>query len=1104
MMIFFKKSTLFVAFIFMAYQTIAQIPTQGIVRFPEKKIYLSRGYSSMGADGHTAFYEVTYNNHMGLGGAVEIVFLNIKFHGNSSTRYCFNRPNGTYDCYPRTDGMGIGRLMDIHGPSYPTLEYIDFTYDITYNGKFVRTASDNFGGNLDTESPNIKLQINIPNNQVTKGVKIEEILRNIRIDNLTIRSHIYARNVIDHLNALAETDFDIAQEAERQARIEKKKKEDEQRKAELAKEEERKKAALEKQKVELAKEEQKKKEELEKQKTELANKKEANEKLLKEKGNGVAATSNTGGLGDKTSTAATSSGSSAATDKDKDKDKDKSSTTGADSNNSSKPSYGGPPIALSGVDGASNGYQTPTKSTSNQDLYKKVERLNEQTQAQIQTTNNAISAFSNAISDQFQRDKEEKEAKIAYVARREEEIKDNLRRQVERENEEKRKDAAAEAASRAASRREWNKTDTKKREDAYKELANDKSRFELWVNACRLGTIEGLESYLSSYKYDYFSNLANAMIEAWKYGKTAPNDYIKLAIEGYNWPLVDFLMDNGGNADYYVKNTIFQEQYSTIRQFLDKGTDVGEALQYKDDQRTAFVKKLIEHGANPNADYNRGSSECASYVIRLLLLNDYKGELLKWLLENGKLNQSSMDDGMAFLLDQYHESAYNSYYEKHFKKYEMGKSRGDSKNISNASFKILDNMFVQMKYLVQYNAAISGKLIRIVSNEYIYGYGNCGFVNYEPYYSRDETDAERYRRLRNTLYRTESTSTAHLESKTFTIQGDLQTYKFPKDNAAQLDRWVALQKAFIDKSYVVDKQYLKHVAIQAIENYSSQSESNKLELKDLLEYLVKYGRNKLDPDEYLYYSNESKSSLIRFAKKNDSELGVYLRNIDNVLSKAERKRYRAEEKEDNKIQIAANDKKIIWMGLGGGLIKVVNVNLNPSYPNTTVSSSDALSYTFPISFRITNNFHAVAEASLLNKTLDFNGTEEEGTHFNFALLGRYFYKLNRSFSVYGNIGCNYDYLISRRYKRLEWKDIDLTDTNRKSLGIASGVGIVFKAPAGAMVYFDYRYNYQLSQEPTKHFAEFRYKNQVSTVDDSQNRTFSIGVLCTLKNLFSFP
>lgn len=717
MMVFSKKTTVFVACLFLTYYAIAQtFSSVGTLNFPSKKIYLPNGYSSMGAENHSIFYRLSYNSNASFGG-IEIVYLNIAFHGNSNTRYCFNRPNGSSDCYPRTDGMGIGRLMDIHMPSFPTLEYIDFTYDIYYNGRFLRTTSDSYYGRIDAESPNIKLQINIPNNEVKKDVKLEEVLNRIKIDNVSVRAHTFAPNVIQYLNKLVETDYEMIQEAEKQARVERKKKEEEQRKAELAKEEQRKKEELEKQKAE-----QLKKEEAEKQKTELA-KKETNEKLLKEKGNGVAATSNMSDSGDKKSTSGTSGGSSSSAEK--------TSASKADSINHAKSSYSGPPIPLRGVDGTSSNNQTPTQTPSKPDVRKQVADLNTRTQAKIEATNTAISTVSDAITNQMERAREEREAKEAYAEKKRDEVRSNLKQELEKQEEADRKKIDRDAAIRERQLSEWNNSDLKQRADAYREIENNTARFSAWVNACELGTSEALQKYIDRYQNDYFSKIAVIMIDAWKNGSKSPNNYIKLAIKENNWPLADYLLDSGANPNYFEESPL-NKHFSPIRQFLEADTEVGLKLQYKDDKKMAFLKKLILMGADPNALYNesiiinksnrerltaplkepkKGEIDygyyskvgerqeggiCSSYVIRLILLNDYKGEILKWLLDNHKLNQASIDDGFAFLLDQRTKFTdkgtpprYLINYDDYFKKYNMF-SFSDNPNSGKGEVKLLD------------------------------------------------------------------------------------------------------------------------------------------------------------------------------------------------------------------------------------------------------------------------------------------------------------------------------------------------------------------------------------------------------------------------------
>jgi hypothetical protein len=215
MKIYSKKTTLFVGFILLACQVFAQSLSTGSVHFPPQKMYLPNGYTSTGADGHTADYEVSYNNASGSGG-IDMVWLDIRFSNNTNTRYCFTRPNGDIDCYRRTGG--IERLNALVQPVDPALVYIDFTYDIFYKGKFVRSTGDNSNKYMDIASTEpITVQIKLPASEVNKTTKLEEVLKNLSIKNLKIREYTYSSKVKAYLLDLAELDFSIIEEQRKQA-----------------------------------------------------------------------------------------------------------------------------------------------------------------------------------------------------------------------------------------------------------------------------------------------------------------------------------------------------------------------------------------------------------------------------------------------------------------------------------------------------------------------------------------------------------------------------------------------------------------------------------------------------------------------------------------------------------------------------------------------------------------------------------------------------------------------------------------------------------------------------------------------------------------------
>jgi hypothetical protein len=244
MMVNSKKTSLFATLILMTYAAIAQSLSTGSVHFPPQKMYLPNGYTSTGADGHTANYEVSYNNASGLAG-IDMVWLDIRFSNNTNNRYCFTRPNGDVDCYRRTGG--IDRLNALVQPVDPALVYIDFTYDIFYKGKFIRSTGDNSNKYIDIASTEpITVQIKLPSSEVNKTTKLDEVLKNISIKNLKIREYTYSSKVKAYLFDLAELDFSIIEEQKKQAEMV-------EGKAHLVKIAQSKKPELEKKKANLAK-----------------------------------------------------------------------------------------------------------------------------------------------------------------------------------------------------------------------------------------------------------------------------------------------------------------------------------------------------------------------------------------------------------------------------------------------------------------------------------------------------------------------------------------------------------------------------------------------------------------------------------------------------------------------------------------------------------------------------------------------------------------------------------------------------------------------------------------------------------------------------------
>ncbi len=274
MMVFSKKSMLFVVSTLIAFYSMAQSVGADTVTFPPQKIHLSNGYYSMGAEGHRANYDVSYKTHSGSRG-IESVSFDIKFTNNTNTRYCFTRPNESVDCYRKTGG--IGKLNDLRQPSSPALAYIDFSYDIYYKDKFLRSTGDNSDKYMAIASTEpITIQINLPSNEVNKNAKLEEILKNMSIKNLQIREYTFAKEVKDYLYSLSELDYTISEAQNKQVGIELKK-------VQLAKEEQVEKAKLEKTTTEMTKGLESKTVELEKQKAQLATKQTEDSQIADEK-----------------------------------------------------------------------------------------------------------------------------------------------------------------------------------------------------------------------------------------------------------------------------------------------------------------------------------------------------------------------------------------------------------------------------------------------------------------------------------------------------------------------------------------------------------------------------------------------------------------------------------------------------------------------------------------------------------------------------------------------------------------------------------------------------------------------------------------------------
>lgn len=399
---------------------------------------------------------------------------------------------------------------------------------------------------------------------------------------------------------------------------------------------------------------------------------------------------------------------------------------------------------------------------------------------------------------------------------------------------------------------------------------------------------------------------------------------------------------------------------------------------------------------------------------------------------------------------------------------------------------------IQMTYLVEHNAPLSGVLSVIASQ------GNnpneCTEINITRKYEVDETTRQRDRRLSGYNPGTMS----NLRVQTYTKEGHLIIWQTPDTEHEQLKYWKGLQMAILNRAKDIGSDYISALAAAMIVNYKQYNSSEKGDFNAVLRRIIDIGYT---PNyDWIIYGDKKRSMIYIAKNENVDELGAYLNNIDKVISKEEYKRYKVREKEENKIIVEAESKKIVTIGFAAGFTKV-NVKLSPNLSDIETSSPYTLSYLFPIGFRINDKYQVIAEGGVMLKTLKFGAVEEEGTHLNGSLLVRYNYKLNHRFVVYGNAGINYDYLENRNYTSGTTKrEIDLEGTNRKRLGIGSGFGIVYRTIAGNL-FLDYRFNYLLNG-PTKHYTEFRYKKEVSVVDDRQNSILSMGVLLSLKGIFS--
>lgn len=498
---------------------------------------------------------------------------------------------------------------------------------------------------------------------------------------------------------------------------------------------------------------------------------------------------------------------------------------------------------------------TTTSSTTNNNTGKTdLEKYNDflkQQQQTTQTFDNAAKQFTdlvNANTKTWAQRKAETEAKYEKeeAERKAKEEKEN---QEFYARQQKRSDLAIKQ------RDEFAESDFKAKDIAYPKLFKNKSLYGAWVNACKKGTAESLTAFLKSNDMEYFRTVATEMVNGWKYGKLNPNDYIELAISENNWTLTKYLLDNGANPSYIKKDPL-GTYHSALQQFFAPLYKGEKELIYDAADRIELFKKLVSQGADPNAIYSdqnetEGRKACSDYIVRLILLNDYNGDLLKWLLDNNKLNSKTIEYALSYLDQQLPDllqknvsSAYASNYgvmfpDKHFKINEQKTWRDP---IVPNGITLLDNLYIQAKYLYQKKSLFEGAIGK-------FDIKNSCYWTYSPTYN----------------------TTDYLLHK-----GGFWAYP----NGAHLSYWRELQYTILSRATDKDQWYLHFLAKSLIFYHDEKDFDSREMLAQIVRLGVKPSSNELEDDFH-----KKKFSMIDYAKdRYKKDLVSYLKNDKNFVN----------------------------------------------------------------------------------------------------------------------------------------------------------------------------------------------------------------------------
>jgi hypothetical protein len=449
-----------------------------------------------------------------------------------------------------------------------------------------------------------------------------------------------------------------------------------------------------------------------------------------------------------------------------------------------------------------------------------------------------VNSYYGSLSQQKAR-REQLERKEEEQYKKEQEYKEKERRDFEN----KLKEGFIKSSS------EYNNSDFKVHENIVNALVSDNTRFKDWVDACKTGTKESLEKYISKYRKDYFAiDVAPEMINGWKYGKANPTPFIKTAIFENNWVLTKYLLDNGANPDFQMQDA-YGNCYNPILQLLCPKYSPARELAYVSEDKFELLKKMILQGANANAiskqntdertDYLNSSNVCNERVIYEILCRDYKGTMLKWLLDNKKLNTESINSAMAYLLFMYQDISYGHYstYKKELYKeypsyFKLTPAKDDVIPANEGGITVADNILIQMKILVQHKAQMSGSLL--VGVWAMKCFTKPFDINQIPFFC---------------------------------------TWKVPEIQFAHREIWIDLQKSILSRFAEIDREYIRKLIASIITKTFPSNES----ITNLIDIIID---NKIiEPKSKELFFNKKYYNMLSLSKDEGGSSWVqYLKN----------------------------------------------------------------------------------------------------------------------------------------------------------------------------------------------------------------------------------